>query len=350
MSILEKQSQFEKPLVKEFEETLRSLPDITIDFIEHEVKMSQGQADTIVHTYVQDKPVIFDVERAIAQLNRFRQESGTPSILPMMVAPAISEHSREKLRQQGIGYWDHSGSLYIKLPGILFYIDRPQPPATRRTITSPYKGANTQVLHALLMEPARMWQAHELATIAKTSTATVLRLFAYLEAQLLVEKGGSGPNTVRRLTNPGALLDAWAEAHTLAEYQIHRYYKWAQSSAKLQESTISVLDRLEVKYALTLASGANLVAPFVTRVDKLSILLEKADDIERIAGECKLELVESGDNVNLLIPRTQSPLMFRQSINDVFVASNIQIYLDLSAWPMRGKEQARHLREERLSF
>ncbi len=49
-------------------------------------------------------------------------------------------------------------------------------------------------------------------------------------------------------------------------------------------------------------------------------------------------------------PRERSPLLFRQRVHDAWVASDVQLYRDLWAWPRRGREQAAHLRAERLTF
>jgi hypothetical protein len=51
-----------------------------------------------------------------------------------------------------------------------------------------------------------------------------------------------------------------------------------------------------------------------------------------------------------LTTRKRSPLMFQRRIDGVQVVSDIQLYLDLFAWPQRGKEQAQHLRAQRLQF
>jgi len=45
-----------------------------------------------------------------------------------------------------------------------------------------------------------------------------------------------------------------------------------------------------------------------------------------------------------------APLLFRQRVHDAWVASDVQLYRDLWAWPRRGREQAAHLRAERLTF
>lgn len=107
--------------------------------------------------------------------------------------------------------------------------------------------------------------------------------------------------------NPGALLDEWASSHTLEVYIPQRFHGWFQSPDGLRREIISALDRFGIPYA-------------------------------------------SGENVTFFATLDGSPLMFRQQIGDACVASDVQLYLDLWAWPMRGKEQAIHLRKERLAY
>ena len=54
--------------------------------------------------------------------------------------------------------------------------------------------------------------------------------------------------------------------------------------------------------------------------------------------------------MSFLVTRERSPLLFRRRIGECWVASDVQLYLDLFSWPARGKEQARHLRAERLPY
>ena len=105
-----------------------------------------------------------------------------------------------------------------------------------------------------------------------------------------------------------------------------------------------------IEYALTLGSGAQLVAPYGTEVGHVWALAPANAPIEDAARAAGLRPVEEGESVTLLATRDRSPLLFRRQVDDLWVASDVQLYLDLWAWPQRGKEQARHLRAERLGY
>lgn len=296
-----------------------------------------------------------DVRAAAAQLKEALSGLGSgaaEATVLLVAAPALSPGSRELLRRQGIGYWDRSGSLYLQLPWALYYVDRPPPKGDKRRLQSVYRGRTAQVLHALLLGPDRWWGVRELAAHAEASPYTVHRVFTFLEDQLWVEKRGTGPGpgVVRRLVEPGQLLDAWAEAHSLGEYKPHRFHAWAQSPAALRRAVTAALERAQAEYALTLAPGADLVAPFSTESGQVALLVPASSDAEELAARAGLRPVDEGETVTFFVTRDRSPLLFRRRVHDCWVASDVQLYLDLWAWPRRGKEQARHLRAERLPY
>jgi hypothetical protein len=172
-----------------------------------------------------------------------------------------------------------------------------------------YRGRRAQVLHALLLEPARSWHVHELAERAEVASSTVHEVFTFLEHQLWVEKEGTGPRAVRVLRDPGALLDAWAEAHSLAIYTFHRFHRWTQHPDQLLRSVARALDDSGADHALTLASGARLVAPFLTEPGTLSILVPEGVDLEAVARTAELQPADEGATVAFLATRDRWPLL-----------------------------------------
>ena len=349
-------------LLHDVRAALDALPGVEIRATEPDPLGPDGsRADFELLADIKERPVLIIVEvkapiyprdaRAVAWQAKGASYSGesTPTV-HMVAAPAISRSSRELLRDEGLAYWDRSGSLYLEVPWAYYFVDRLKETKTERPIRNLYRGSTAQVLHAMLMEPARNWHVQELAEIAEVAHSTVHVVFTFLETQLWAEKKGSGPGTVRTLSKPGTLLDAWAGEHSLKEYKTRRFYRWAQSRGKLKSDVLKLLHDNQTEYALTLASGAEHVAPYATSVDNLHILVPQATDLDELADKGGLKPVESGENVTFLVSKERAPLMFRQCIDDIDIASNIQLYLDLWAWPRRGKEQAEHLRSTKLGY
>jgi hypothetical protein len=180
----------------------------------------------------------------------------------------------------------------------------------------------------------------------------VHQVCTYLERQLWLEQEGKGPRSVRVLREPGALLDAWAASYSLERYQHVRYHRWASSQVDLLDAVLPALSQNGIEHALTLDSGASLVAPYATPGDRAWIIVPSSavGPLEEIAREVGLRRVDEGERVTFLVTRERSPLLFRRQIDGNWVASDVQLYLDLHAWPMRGQEQAQHLRAERLPY
>jgi hypothetical protein len=292
------------------------------------------------------------VQHAIWQLADLSRVQHEVVDVPLVVAPAISEAGRELLRRHKLGYWDTGGSLYIDLPWALYWVDRPAPAGQPRVLRSVYRGSAAQVLHALLLEPSRRWHVNELARRAQVSVSTVHQVCTFLEQQLWMDKEGKGPQSVRILHQPSALLDGWASAHSLAEYRVQRFHRWARQPDEILRPVTDALADLGVEHALTLGSGAQLVAPHGTGPAHGWVLLPASATprLDEIALAANLRPVDEGETLTCLLTRDRSPLLFRRQVQDYWVASDVQLYLDLWAWPQRGKEQARHLRAERLGY
>ena len=351
----------EKELLELVDKTLRELREIYVPGEMEAVKSHQDGYDADLIIEVEGRPVHLiieakekgypsDLRDTAWRLNHLRNNHRNMPTLPLIVSPSIPQSSRAFLRELKLGYVDMGGSLYLPLPGSLILIDRPAPRKGDRRPKNLYKGSTAQVLHVLLSEINRGWHVHEIADKAKVSTYTAHHVFTALEERELIERRGKGPSLVRYVKTPGALLDEWAENYPLKQYEARGYYYWAQSYEKLTKDVTAELRGQGVEYALTLASGAALVAPFVTGVERLSIIVPVTTDLDSISQRMDLKGAEKGANVTFLMTREKSPLMLRQRKGEVWVASNIQLYLDLWNWPARGKEQARHLREERIQF
>src|SRR5581483_9668472 len=126
--------------------------------------------------------------------------------------------------------------------------------------------------------------------------------------------------------------------------------RWVRHPANLLQAVTDVLAASGIEYALTLGSGARLVAPYATDAERAWVLVppDPSGRLDEIARASDLQPVEEGEVVTFLVTRERSPLLFRRQTQGLWVVSNVQLYLDLWAWPRRGKGQPRHLRAERL--
>jgi len=352
----------EQILLETFIETLKSQPGATFCSVTYEQNWQGKRWDAIVLAEILERPVRLlieirksgyprDVQAAVRQWEREGGEQAETFTLPLLLAPSLSPGSRVWMREQQLAYADASSSLYLHLPWALLYIDLPlsEEPKKRQT-QQLFRGASAQVLHALLLEPKRRWHLGELAQCAEVAVSTAHQVTTTLEGELWVEKQGRGPDAIRILQEPGAVLDAWTKVHTLKRYDIRTYFHLAQTPRLLRNALGNVLEGHQVLYALTQFAGAEIRAPHMINTPQLTLLLPAETPLASLMEAAPWEPVSAGGNVVFWLTGEKAALMGRHQEEDIWIASDIQLYLDLMASPARGKEQAHHLRRERLPF
>ena len=290
-----------------------------------------------------------DVRDAAKRLASGRLENGK-EICGVLGAPSLSPGSRKLLQEMGVGYWDSGGSLYLPLPWGLYLVDRPAPRVGERRGREVFRGASSRVLHTLMNEPGRPWRGTDLARAAGVSKPTVSRVLDLLERNLWGGPEQHGHGAPFRLQRPGDLLDAWADSHTFRDYTLHRFHGPAPSGARLERAALEVLEASGADYALTLESGGARRAPFSTVSRYVAAVVPPDLDWTELVRGRDFRPVEEGENLLLLEATDSAPLLYREQIGGAWVASPIQLYLDLHAWPRRGREQATHLREVCLGY
>jgi len=147
-----------------------------------------------------------------------------------------------------------------------------------------------------------------------------------------------------RLEKPGELLDAWCEIYNNEKHKATGYY----SPIETREELFKRLRKLPgSSYALTLGAGASLVAPFVRSTDTHIYI---NTNFEVLKKALTLTPVEFGGNIYIVRPSDGGVFFDIQTIKNVTVVSNLQLYLDLYNYPQRGREQADYLREKKMKI
>ena len=273
------------------------------------------------------------------------------SILVLLIADETTTEAREILRESGIAVIDGIGNAHVELPGMLIHLAG-QPGARRRargTTTPRLRGRAGVVAQALLLHPERAWQVQGLAQAARASVGLAHGVLARLEREGVVAVEGTGPKRLRRVTKPTALLDLWAEEQ--AERPLRTLgYLLGQTPRQVIERLGAGLGKAGIDYALTGPAGAALVAPFATAVPVADAWVSASAAPEELLRAVGADLVTDGHNVVLLQGKDDTPLEFREKKDDVSVANRFRLYADLLADPRRGREQARHLRQEVIGF
>lgn len=261
----------------------------------------------------------------------------------VLCAPYISAKVGEMLKSHRVGYIDLSGNCWLDL-GFLF-VDRSgqanrfKRPKEQQKL---FAARASRIVRTMLENPAKDWTLQELAQTAGVSLGLVHRVAKALEERLFAEKRW-GRFT---LLDPGGLLDAWKSWYIEQRIRWQRYYWPMAQDVRAGMYEIAKNARaVEVRYALTGPAAASLLVPYLM-VSGIHCYVDtlKPSLLETL----KADPIPSGGNLWFNIIQKEDIFLGSHPVEDLYVVSDIQMYLDLCALGGRGEEAAHILRERRL--
>ncbi len=276
---------------------------------------------------------------AVNQLLRYKDRISDGYFV--FIAPFISPRAADICRSEGIGYIDLSGNCLLSFDTI--YINRdgnPNKYIENRELKSLYSPKAERILRVLLCNPGRKWKVKELANESEVSLGQV----SNVRKMLLDREFVSGERGGLKMIQPAKLLEEWAENYDYRRNRIQEYYS-LKNVADIESAVAAYCDSNKIQYALTGFSGAARVAPG-TRYNKAMIYVY--DFMGNDVSELLLKEVKSGGNLLLLTPYDDGVFYGISGIDDVQIASDIQLFLDLQGYRGRGDETAQVLFERIL--
>lgn len=352
--------QYEQQLIDEFLKVLEELPEVRAKLeveqpLPADAKIDLKVAGKEVTLLVEAKRAGYprDVLQAIWQLRR--AEEALPShkdIILVMIAEYLSPGAKAQLQAEHIGYFESGGSLYLPAPGAYCYIERPSAKPFERSVRSLFSGRRAQAIHALLVHHERWLGVHELAEVAMVSPATVSEVFSELERQEWVRLEGKGPRKVRQLCEPTALLDAWAkQVRDSPSPSLERYYVPGVKADGLMQRLREKFDQSKIEYAVSYEYAAQRYAPFLSNISQVRLRVIKSSESQGVISELGARSVIEGSNLGIIeTDANGGGFLFRNKIDNIWMASPVQVYLDLLHSEGRSIEIAEHLRKERIGF
>jgi hypothetical protein len=197
---------------------------------------------------------------------------------------------------------------------------------------------SSRVLRVLLVDFGKDWDERELAQEACVSSG-----LAHYVCMTLVELGFVARNERNRIivVDPLRSLKRWASYH-----QYDRMNKFLDyfTFEREVDRFVGKFAGLDLKYAFCGLVGAWLVAPYVRPVDA-HLYVSSESVAKEIAGRLGLNPTPKGGNVKFVLPYDEAVFYGTQSVRDVKVVSNIQLYVDLYNFPARGEEASSQLLE-----
>jgi len=357
----------ERETVERLLEALRELPDVDVsaplmepaqnhaDYrLDAEIEFSAGGRNHFLLVEVRKSVYPRDAQQILWQLNRYVADTHAErkkQVVPLLAAESISPGAKDLLKSENCGYFDTGGSLFIPARGAYIYIDKPPPKTLQKSVRGLFRGKRSQVLHALLIRHGEWFGVKELAEFAEVSPATASETLSALERFEWLTVKGQGPSKERRLADPGALLDEWQKQTLAARRQAYRrFYVPAGDTDAIAHRFADTCGRLGLDYTLTEQYAAQTYAPFLSSVSRVACRLAFGSRVNELYAEMEARPVNEGANLDVIETRSHGEFLFRERVGQLWLASPVQVYLDLLRSGGRGKEMAEHLRRERIGF
>ncbi len=271
--------------------------------------------------------------------------------LRLIAADSLSPGAKELLKAERVGYYDRGGSLFLPAPGAYIYVDKPAPKSMTKAIRSLFTGRRAQVIHALLLHARERMTGKDLAESAQVSPATVSQVMNGLERLDLLKPNWQGSAKGRQVSEPGRLLDQWAEHVALLEPpSFRRYFLPALRAEQLLNAVTHAFAGHDVQYAVSFEAAAQCYAPFLSNISQVKCRAHTGAALEDALAALGARVVDGGANFYVMEAKAAGELLFREQINGACLASPVQVYLDLLRSDGRAKELAKNLRKERIQF
>lgn len=292
-----------------------------------------------------------DAREAIWQLRNYLThfDAGGQPAVPVLTAESISPGARQLLRDERVGYYDASGSLFIPARGLYVRIDQPISRKQARPLNNLFVGRRAQALHAVWLLGRDWFGVHQIAERAGVSPATASETLIGIERREWLEVRGAGPSKERRLINPRALLDAWTAYQSSGKPKVVRhFYVHSTTPILLQRLIDKACEAHEIPYELTGITAGQIHAPYLSSVSQVFCRIPTRASIDAVLDSIDARPVREGWNLGVHEVASEAELIFRERLDGLWVADPLQTYLDLLQAGGRAKELAQHLRVEKL--
>jgi len=289
------------------------------------------------------------IRSAIHRLVEHRDQN--PEYLPLLLSESIGPNGRALCKRYAIAYVDLLGNCYLEWGDI--YIDKARdgarsgPPKRAKSLFSDKASLVIRAALDVVGQPQQVRTLSRQLGVSPAWVSQVLRRLVSAGYAARVEQG-----TV--ISRPLDLLNDWAESYSFARRNdLRSFFCEAPNPEQVIARVASVSTREVGRYALTLHAGASLVAPF-SEFHEVHIYVDPSDrreETERVWREAlDLQPVQTGGNFYLTWPYYKEGVFYdSREIDGVWVASDIQLYIDLYNYPIRGREQAEYLMRNRLA-
>jgi DNA-binding transcriptional regulator YhcF (GntR family) len=267
------------------------------------------------------------------------------NLIPIVIAKYLSPKKREECKKAGINFLDFSGNVFfhykegIHIERVGFANKFPE----FREMRGPFSDKASLILREMLKED-KIWGVRECAEKVNLDAGYVSRMFQNLEKLDYLEK----INSKGKLKNKKVILEDWINFYNFRKNKEFKYFFLAKEPKEILERLKNLRIPKKIIYALGFHAGAYLIAPHAV-FNEVHVYVADNDSLNFFEKNLKLRSVEQGANLIFLFPYYKHSVFYdRRKIENLWVVSDIQLYIDLYSYPLRGAEQAEHLYEKRI--
>ena len=312
--------------------------------IDLSVSINDGGAGTVTLSRGKVKATLCAAGLSVAYRSGLERLLSKSPEVELVVVDEIPRGFPEAAKEAQVSYLDVRGRGYVASPNLVYVASAlPRFPRQSNSRSLPFAPAASRVARTLLESPERVWRIAELASHCRINPGNVHRNLASLVDGGFVERD---MNTYL-LTDPGSLLDAWADqqAH-------HKSYVSLPIEGDLRAFVEKLLDEFKDAIAVSGELAAELYAPYLPAQSAIVHVLsesayEKIDSSVQSLWKPSAWRVRPGEvRVDLVDPGFGD---FPRHVEGFRLASPQQVYVDLARDRGRGREAAEHLRTQLLA-
>jgi DNA-binding transcriptional regulator YhcF (GntR family) len=278
-------------------------------------------------------------------INRLKLSVANECDVPVLAAHYLSPQRQKLCRDNDVYYMDLSGNMYLAYRSV--YVEKvgfPNKFPEKRRRRSPFSDKASLILRELLKKGTRQWGIRELAQNISLNPGYVSRMAGSLEefGYLSRTKGKL------RIRSQREILDDWVSAYDLKKNDLNRFFYMAANVEAILERLRNLQIPPDTRYALSVQAGASLVAPHAV-FKEVHVYVKDSRGLEFFKRQMDLKDSAQGANFVLMLPYYKHSVFYdHRMIDGLSVVSDIQLYLDLHGYPVRGREQAEYLYDKRL--
>lgn len=269
------------------------------------------------------------------------REPGLEAVVVDRIPPGLAEAASTA----GIAILDRHGYGRVVRPGFV-YVAAPPPRLGPRPVSSrsPFAPKASRIVRMLLANPLGRWRLSSIADIVQIDPGNTHRVLASLLETGTVERD----EDEYIVTDPGSLLEAWADSTRLPREQVR--LPIAGTLASTIRDLLVVLDDSAV---VSGELAAELLAPYLPAQSAVLHCFRR-EAWERLGQDAGAEHHRPPSDAQvgqlLVTFADEGVAQFHSTADGLPLAHPAQVYVDLSRARGRGREAAEHLRRELLGY